>query len=197
MRDSKMVQVVAEEVIMAVAHWLTAVVNRSLQPKPAPQTKVQEQPVVNNASETEQLLLKLSTLVERLYERDQAMAALEKRINSIEQYLGEKGALGQHMKDSRQAIATLESRLDCVETLTQQITPSLEKAELNTQLITVLENRTKLVESLLVRFRVVPRSVGGNSQAIALLKNRVEALEAAQDLNPENSHKNVPVAKVF
>ena len=143
-RDSKMVQVVAEEVIMAVAQWLIAVVNRSLQPKRDPQPNIEEKPVVNSAPETEQLLLKLSTLVERLYERDQAIAALEKRIHGIEKYLGEEGTLGQRLQESDQSITALESRIEGVETLTQKITPPLEKLEQSSQLTMTLEERLKL-----------------------------------------------------
>ena len=147
-----MVQLIAEEVIMGVAQWLIGVVNHSLQPKAAPQEKVKEESVVNGSAATEQVLLKLSTLVERLYERDQAIIALEARISafekSIEKSLENDDASEQHMESSIESITTLEghlahleNRLSYVEALTQQVDSLTEK-------LTHVEELKQRVDSL-------------------------------------------------
>lgn len=214
--STTVMQILAEEAIMAVAQWMITFVNRTLQAKPP--ASIEEPPqkaptTVDSTAPFEEVLSRFGVLIEQLQNRDQGIVLLQTRLHQIEGSIQENDQLKQQLQTSNRSIAALqeklvqmeckleqqtetftrsiaalEEKLDRAESITQRVN-ALEQMNQTSQSVKLLENRMSQLEQLLARFNVIPKLVEGNYKAIAFLQIQLEALRTSRNSNHKNSHQ--------
>ncbi|GAB4365171.1 MAG: hypothetical protein Kow00121_01520 [Elainellaceae cyanobacterium] len=193
--STTVMQILAEETIMAVAQWLVTFVNRSFQHKQnAQNAPVYEEPGTGNqAAPLEELLSKFSILIEQLHEREQGVTPLQNRINEIEASLKKNGNLEQYTQNSNQVITALEERLMQVENQIQRVDiPAIEtsfqkgidleqyleqRTGESNELIAGLGQRLTSVENVSEQVNVLVENLDQAHQTIEILESRIDHLE--------------------
>lgn len=119
--STTVMQLVAEETIMAVAQWLVSLVNHHIQAKP--EIPVDSPPSSEGSSTTvmEELLSKFGKLIEQLYEREQRLIPLENRLRQVEVAFTQKGELEHQLHESMQLINGMNQRLIRVEDIAGRV----------------------------------------------------------------------------
>ena len=116
---SSVLQVIVEEVITATAYWLITLVKQGLESKKtsevAPQSAPVQDPVGNRLVGLEELLPKVSSLIDQSYQRNEAMGALESRLGAMERLLEADRSSTQPVEQFTQVMTALESRISKVE----------------------------------------------------------------------------------
>lgn len=183
-------QVVAEETIMAVAHWLVNLLHHSIQPKPVTPTEPPPEPVAPPATTTtEELLSRFGTLIEQLSDRDQKLLPLEQRIQRVEAVSTREADVAQQLRESMLVIDRLSQRLIRVEDLAgrvnvfeidglmqqqEQLTQRLDHSH---DAIALFDLRLMQLESQLRPQQALNEQVTQMQQNLTVLDHRVNRLE--------------------
>lgn len=183
-------QVVAEETIMAVAQWLVTLVNRQIQPKPeAPSPDPSATAESHTTPQIEELLAKFGQLIEQLYDREQRTHPLESRLQMLEAALNQRGHLEHRLQESMQVIDCLNQRLAKIEDLADQVHPDeigllMQTTEQLTQQIEQSNNAIVLFSTRMVQLETATQQddvlidkMNHLHQRMAVVEQRMQHLE--------------------
>jgi DNA repair exonuclease SbcCD ATPase subunit len=160
--STTMMQLIAEETIMAVAQWLVNLVNHHIQTKPEVVADPVPTPTDNPTTGTDELVSKFGKLIEQLYEREQRLVPLESRLQQVEAALIKQSELHRQFQKSTQQIEPLNQRLIRVEDLAGRVD--------------VYE-----IDTLIETTEQLSQQVDQSSSAIARIDLRMVRLEAEME----------------
>ncbi|MDX2229858.1 MAG: hypothetical protein NW220_09485 [Leptolyngbyaceae cyanobacterium bins.349] len=182
-------QVVAEETIMAVAQWLVNLVNHTIQPQPVTPTEPTPESVTPPQTTTEALLSKFSTLIEQLSDRDQKLFPLDQRLQKVEAAFTREEVLERQLREAMQLIDRLSQRLIRVEDLAgrvnvfevdgliEQNQQFAQRLHQSNDAIALFDLRLMQLESQLHPHHSLSEKVIQLQQSMTLLDQRVDRLE--------------------
>jgi ABC-type transporter Mla subunit MlaD len=203
--SSTVMQLVAEETIMAVAQWLVNLVNYHIQAKPEVPVDSVPAPEGSSATMTEELLSKFGKLIEQLYEREERLLPLENRLRQVEAVLTQKAKLEPQLQESMQLLDRLQQRLVRVEDLagrvniheidilvetTEQLT---QRVDQSSSTIAHLDTRMIQLEAGLKQNDSLAEKINQMQQSMAVLEHRmghVEKLLARFSIVPKLVEEN-------
>lgn len=192
--STTVMQVVAEETIMAVAQWLVNLVNHTMQAKSVAPTEPMPEPVEKPPTETqptmtEELLTKFGQLIEQLSDREQKIVPLEQRLQQVETAFAKEDEVARQLRDTMQYIDRLSQRLIRVEDLAGRVNVyeidglSEQNEQFNQRLsesndaIALVDLRLLQLESQLHQQDALGDRMIQLLEHMAILRHRVDRLE--------------------
>lgn len=176
---SLMLQSIVEEAIAAVVYWLVGLMKQGLESEqtPTPQAAPPENSVAKPTGELEELLPKVSSLIEQLYQRSQAMIALESRIGTMEKVWEEDSKSPPQIDQSNPVIRVLEERIVNIEKPLENIDILADEVGNFHQSMARLESRIVNVERLSKTVTLLTRQLSQVNQTVTALDNRMAKVE--------------------
>lgn len=192
--STTVMQLVAEETIMAVAQWLVNLVNHHIQAKPTdpieptPTAPEGTSTAMDSTTVMEELLSKFGKLVEQSYEREQKLIPLENRLQQVEAALTRKGELKQ-LQECARILDHLNQRLVRVEDLagrvnvnemdilaetTEQLTQHIDQSN---SAIALLDIRMFQLEAGIKQTDFFVEKLNQVHESMAVLEHRMSHLE--------------------
>ena len=174
-------QAILEEAITAITYWVITLVKQGLESKKNSQVAANvpppQEPVANRMTGLEELLPKVTSLIEQLSQRNQAMIALENRIGAMEKLLEGDSSSATQVEHSSQVMTALENRIAKVENLVVGVESLTGQLGQFSQSVTALESRMAEVENLPGNVESLTGQLGQFNQGVSTLESRIAKVE--------------------